>query len=810
MPRATHLKSNFTAGELSPRLEGRTDLQKYHNGAYSLLNFLIYPHGGLSRRGGTQYVAEVKDSTKKVRLYKFEFNAVQTYLLEIGHNYIRFHSHDSEGTWGPVGTAGVPYELATFYDEAHLSELKFAQTGDELYIVHPLYAPRILTRLGHLNWTLADITFIWNYLESSPWGSVAKPISAISLATPCQVTATSHGIVEGSPTVVYLDSIVGTTQLNDRFFIATYLDANNVTLTDLNGVAIDSSGYTAWSSGGNVQTSITYPSCCCFYEQRFFLAGSANDPQTIWGSRTGAIRYADMRSYYNNDAADAAREGDGANLDFVDGTVNSDDSLKYTIATDKINKILWLSPGKILVAGTVGGEFTITSTNLNEAITPTNIRIVRQSTYGSSDIQPERISDQVLFLQRASRKIRQFVYQFDSDSYVAPDLTILSEHISISGFTELSLQQEPDSVVWLVRADGALVGLTYQKDQDVIAWHPHWLAGVSDSSGSPAAVESLATVPSSYPTEYRDEVWVVVKRYINGATVRFIERLTEGLSATGTIEDSGFSDCGGSLHPRWWMAAPTTTDPQPITNIVKSGAVTMTFTSIAHEVVVDDYVRFRDIVETDGGDDAKVNSLNNQTFKVVTQPDANTFSINIDELDSTLLNTVFKDYVSGGNICVETLTVSGVNHLEGETVDVLVNGDVESPRPVVTGGVITLTTRGSKIHFGLPYISEAKTMRLDVGSEDGSAQGKIGRITDAVIRVHRTAGLQVGPDADNLEDIPWRTQSSYMNEPPELYSGDKKILYRKGHETDKRILLRQDKPLPCNILALVTTSRTNS
>ena len=91
MARVAVQLTNFTGGELSPRLDGRNDIAKYNSGCKTLENMIVYPHGSASRRSGTQFVAEVKDSTKKTRLIPFEFSTVQTYILEFGDQYIRFY-----------------------------------------------------------------------------------------------------------------------------------------------------------------------------------------------------------------------------------------------------------------------------------------------------------------------------------------------------------------------------------------------------------------------------------------------------------------------------------------------------------------------------------------------------------------------------------------------------------------------------------------------------------------------------------------------------------------------------------------------
>jgi hypothetical protein len=155
MARVAVQLTNFTGGELSPRLDGRNDIAKYNTGCKTLENMIIYPHGSAARRSGTQFVAEVKDSTKKTRLIAFEFSTVQTYILEFGDQYIRFYKDN-----GQILSGGLAYEISSPYLEAELFDIKFAQSADTMYICHPNHAPKKLTRSGHTNWTLVDDVII--------------------------------------------------------------------------------------------------------------------------------------------------------------------------------------------------------------------------------------------------------------------------------------------------------------------------------------------------------------------------------------------------------------------------------------------------------------------------------------------------------------------------------------------------------------------------------------------------------------------------------------------------------------------------
>ena len=303
-----------------------------------------------------------------------------------------------------------------------------------------------------------------------------------------------------------------------------------------------------------------YPGVLTFFEQRLWAAASTDDPQTVWSSKTGVF------------------------TDFQDGTLD-DRALVYQLASEEVEVIKWITAGKTLVLGTASSEYAIAASNNNEALTPTNLRISRQMTFGSGNVKPVRIGQVVLFGQRHGkvtndvRRIRELVYSFDSDSYVAPDLTILSEHITGDGVSEMAFQLDPSQVVWCVREDGVLVSLTYEREQQVVAWTKHTLGGTG------VAVESIAVIPGSDG----DELWAVVKRTINGGTKRYIEYLTKGLDehtpvkADGVYLDSALTYSGSSattINGLWHLEGETVyvlnNGNAEAAKTVASGAITLT------------------------------------------------------------------------------------------------------------------------------------------------------------------------------------------------------------------------------------------
>ena len=451
------------------------------------------------------------------------------------------------------------------------------------------------------------------------------------------------------------------------------------------------SGHTSWtlatvSFTGSPSPAISgadnRPSCVSFFEQRLVFANTNNNPQTLFFSKSGD---------YEN---------------MTTGT-DADDAMIYTIASNQVNAIRFLKAQRTLIVGTTGGEFTVSADGTDAAITPTNIAIKRQSSYGSANVDAQPAGNATLFLQRAKRKIRELAYNFDVDGYQAADITILNDTVTTSGINEMAYQQSPDSILWCVRDDGVLSGLTYQRAEQVTAWHRHKLGGTFGTGATATGygvVESVATISGALN---EDELWVIVKRTIDGSTKRYVE----------CFADFDFDET-------------TSTD-----------------------------FRF---------------------------------------LDSHLT-------YSGG----ATTTLSGLSHLEGQTVSILADGSAHNTK-VVSSGAVTLDRSVTKAVVGLSYDSVLQTMRIEGGAAEGTSQGKTKRISKVVLRLFETVGVKVGPSLTNLEAVPFRTTSDPMDTPVSTFiAGDKEIEFNDDFNSDGFIFIKQDQPLPCSVLAIYPTLVTS-
>ena len=673
MARVAVQLTNFTGGELSPRLDGRNDLAKYSTGCKTLENMIIYPHGSAARRSGTQYVAEVKDSSKETRLIPFEFSTVQTYILEFGNQYIRFYKDN-----GQILSGGSAYEISSPYLETELFDIKFAQSADVMYICHPNHPVKKLARTGHTNWTLIDDVisngpFMDHNIETTTLTPSHKNVGQTTTVTASSTTGINSN--QG-----FLSTDVGRLiHITDGHLKITSVTSTTVVVGTVI-VDLNETGSTTDFALGSFSDTTGYPSCVTFFEQRLVFAATLSQPQTIFFSRSG--------DYENFD-------------DNYHDTVADDDAIVYTIASNQVNAIRFMTATRTLIIGTAGGEFAVSGGGTDIAITPTNILIKKQSNNGAANVDALAVGNATLFLQRAKRKLRELAYNFDVDGYVAPDLTILAEHISEGGFKQLSYQQEPNQIIWCVRNDGQLIGLTYQREQEVVAWHRHIFGGAF-SSGN-AVCESVATIPTDN-SEY--QTWVIVKRTINGATKRYIE-----------------------------------------------------------------YIH----------------------------------NLNFDETDDTSFNFLDSQLSYDGS---PVTTLSGLSHLEGQTVSILADGATH-PDKVVSSGEITLNRSASKVKVGLGFTSLLQTMRLDAGSQNGTSQSKTKRIYEITIRLYESLGVEVGPDLNNMERIPFRSSANLMDSGVGVFTGDKEVEFRGNYETDGFIFVRQDQPLPLTILSLYPKLQTN-
>lgn len=497
-------------------LEGRVDLRPYLNGLKKCLNFVPLAQGPITRRSGTMYVAAPKYNNKAARLVRFEYSTTQAYILEFGDQYVRFFRNEGRLESPP----GTPVEVATPYLEADLDKLRFSQSADTLYITHPNYAPRKLIRNSSTSWTLSTITFVDGpYLATNSTATTITPsgtTGAITLTASTGIFAATdvgrlvrmlHGSTWGYATITgFTSSTVVNATVNNAFGAAT--------------------AQTTWRLGLWSATT-GYPSCSTFFEDRLYFGGATSYPDRITGSKTA--------SYEDFSPSNTS------------GTVADDNAVSFTLNATDVNAIYWMAGDeKGLLVGTAAGEWVVSPSTLGEALTPTNVTAKRVTKYGSKNVAPVQTGKGAIFVQRAGRKLRDFSYNWQVEGFQAPDISILSEHITVGGVKEMAYQSESQSIVWVVRNDGTLLSLTYEKAQEVYGWARHRLGGdpaiTNIFLSTYSKVENVACIPASAGTS--DEVWLLVSRTLNGSTVKSIEYLTYMYIDSEDVGERFFVDMG--------------------------------------------------------------------------------------------------------------------------------------------------------------------------------------------------------------------------------------------------------------------------
>ena len=798
MARVSTIVTNFQSGELSPRLEGRIDLQKYQSGAQTLENMVVYPQGGATRRPGTYYAGTSKDGGK-VRLINFEYSDEQAYVMEFGANYIRFfkdggilteattditaitkadpavvtasahglsdgdrvyisgivgmtelnnreftvankttntfelsgEDSSSHTTYTSGGKVGNIVEVTTTYSATDIFELNHVQSADTVYLAHKDHEPAKLTRTTATSFTLTDIDFI-----DGPWlDENTTDTTMYASAATGSVTITASSSIFKSSDVGRMIRLREILEINHDEWAASTSYSNNATVrydghvyknatgstqtsgntppVHLTGTETygdidweyvhDTHGHvkiTAYTSGTSVTADVHedqygnstlpdssvgsanantrwslgafngdqgFPRAVAFYEERLYFAGTEGRPQTIFGSKT-------------------------ADFENMTPGTNDDDAINVTIASDQVNVIKHMIQGRFLQLLTTSAEFTMSGGTGTQPVTPTNVNVLRETTFGSSDVRPIRAGSSTILIQKGQEKVKEITFNLDVDGLTGRDLTVLAEHLGRGGLTDMIWQQEPELILWFVHSDGRLIGLSYDPANNTVGWHKHTLGGT-------ATVESITAIPSGA----EDQVYLSVKRTIDGSTVRHICYMKT--IDFDTIEDAFFVDSG------------------------------LTYDGSA------------------------------------------------------------------------TTTITGLNHLEGETVQILADGS-SHPDKTVSGGSVTLDRSSEKVHIGYHYDSTVETLRIEAGADDGISQGKIKRIHGVTVRFLETVGADVGPDTNNLDTIQFRDSSMAMDEAVPLFTGDKEIAFPSGYDSDSRVVVQQTQPLPMTVLAVMRRSNT--
>ena len=770
MGKLDHIQTSFAGGEIGPSLFGRTDIAAYANACETVNNFLVRPSGSLISAPGTRYVGEVKTSANKTRLIQFIFNRTDAYIIEMGASYFRFYTDD--GVVLSTGTTNI-YEVAHTFTQSEIFDVQFCQLNDVIWMVHKDHAPQKLTRYDSDDWEIEDFAFIGGpFLDDNTDAAITIQASGSSgtVNLTLNSTASTSFVASSGSTRGHINSYwkIGDvlTDSTTGLEVQGYVKIATVTSPSTATAAVQKTLSTinptvSWAEGAWNDVN-GWPSSVTFHESRLFMARTDMQPQNVWASKP----------FVYDDFLTGAMDDDGLNLQLV---------------SNEANEIKWIISGKSLVAGTYGGEFTISSGETASPLTPNNVVASKETSWGSEPIVPKKIGTFFYYVQRFRKKLRELFYNWDLDSYKSVDKTILSPHISKDGFIDMTYQQNPDTMLWMITTNGTLAVLTREIDQEMQAWSTH------DTDG---LYESIATIP--HPTKPYDQVWVVVKRTItptggSATTKRYLE-VFEDMEVPARQDECWYIHSGLSYDA--YDATLTTATPATISLSATAGSTVVVTSNTAYFSADDIGQRIRSI-DVDGNTTGELEITNYTSSTVVAGVVSYTFT------SST---------VASGSWGLSVTNISGMDHLEAKTVVVLADGGTDKPNKVVSNGTITLAYNYFVVTIGLPYSQTVKTLPIEGGNPQGTAQGKIQKINQIGLKVNRShKGFKVGGTADLAERINFRDPTTDMGTPEQLFTGVLPgITFRDDYRYGAQVVIVNEDPLPVEILSIMADLTTNA
>lgn len=475
-----------------------------------------------------------------------------------------------------------------------------------------------------------------------------------------------------------------------------------------------------------------FPAACCFHQDRLILAGPPGFPQELDGSMSG-----------NYEVFSAS----GSNLQ-----VSNNNALQFSLNSQELNAIRWLkSSTQGLLAGTQNSEWSITPSTQSPALTPTSINATETTHFGSADADSIQVGNATLYIQRAQRKVRELIYFWQVGNFRSNNMTELAEFITLPAINQLINQREVHPTVWAKTTNGQLLSMCYKRDdvtlESDIGWAEHQLGGQSDSAGSPPLVLSMATIPSS-DTSF-DELWMVVKRFINGTSVVTVEYLSKSYDDNTPQEMSYHFDCGQIYNSSIIVTG---------VSIGSSCVVTAPNHGLANSSTVRFYntVGINIVTKDVNGNATITNQLNENTF-VTQSATVNTFQI-FDFLGNAINTNSSSIYVGSCVVKALVSSIGGLSWLAGETVSVLGDGSMQANTTVSQSGLLNLSPPAAVVSVGYAYNSDGQLLRTKDGSAQGTSIGSNRRVNRVAFMLHDVGDFSFGPSFTQL--IPLRFEQA--------------------------------------------------
>ena len=756
MSRAVSIQTNFTTGEIDPLLKSRIDIDQYYNSLEQARNVVIQPQGGITRRPGLQYISTIPSAANPqngCRLVPFEFSTTQSYMLLFVHN--RMYIYKDKVLQTNINGTGNDY-LVTTIGSSNLSTIDYAQSADTLIIVQEDMAPKQIKRgASHTTWTITDISF--EYIPKFAFSlSTSNPSGTITpSAVDGNITITASSSVFSSSNVDdYIEAVDGIGRARiTRFVSGTSVEAI-VEIPFFNTSAIASGSWLlevdyvdAWSA------TYGYPRTVTFHEGRLYFGGSKSRPNTIFASRVGRF------------------------FDFNPGESLDDDAIEVTLNTGQVNAVTGLFSGRDLQIFTKGGEFFLPQSDL-DPITPGNVVIQGATKRGSKEgIKPVGAESGTMFIQRSGKSLREFLFSDVELSYISNNISLLSSHLLVTP-TDLALRKatstDDGDLLLIVNTDGSLATYSILRGQNVIA------PSLSSTDGE--FVKVAVDV---------DTIYFVIKRTINSNTVYYIE----------TFNDDNTTDSNKLLT----SSAGTLPNSSTITK-----AVTVQSVSGSNKYFID------------GVQQATLNLYEGHTYKFDQSDNSNSghpLRFYLDANKTTAYTTGVTTSGTPGSSGAYTqivvasaaptlhyqcsshaamggvantpsgASITGLTHLEGKTVKVIIDDAMAADATVASGAIVVSTLPTSYIEIGLNYTPTVKTMPVELKLPSGNTVGQKKRIVEASALLYLSQNLTL-----DAKEFPFTAAT--------FFTGKKRRKPMLGYDREGQLTFSQSAPLFFTLLGV--------
>jgi hypothetical protein len=468
--------------------------------------------------------------------------------------------------------------------------------------------------------------------------------------------------------------------------------------------------------------------------------------------------------------------------DFICDPTEDDHAIQFTLVSNKLDQILnMLGTPNALLLGTASGLWTMAGVN-GESLSQTSVTASKQTSWGVSRLQPQMIGDYSLFVSRSARIVMVLIYNFVSNQWDNFDLTRLNRNITLgpsaaqSGIVQTAMQIEPYPIFWAVRADGQLIGLVFNQQDQVFAWFR------VDMLPQGGAIESAAVITAQ---NEEDQLAIVVNRTINGVTQRYFEYFMPQ-ELFGLLSNAFFVHCG----QQWQGSGPFT-----ITGISNGNLCVVT--APGHTFVDGQFVQISGVT-------GMVNPINQQS---INQDKTEAYTVTASNIGAGTFELVGMDtslwsaYVSGGTVMRVTNEVTGMSYLIGQNVVAVGDGALILSSTLVTSDTVNFAYYCNLITIGIPYEVTIQPTNPVLSSQAATTRGMKQKLNRVTLSLYQSMGGKFGTDLNHLYDITYGAGT--RGKTPRMSTLELTRDLDADWDDESTFLVTQDDPLPFTLRGLV-------